>query len=77
MKAGLSVFAGRILKRPETLDRGWWTEAGINALLANPDRHGFRVYTLLMLELSVRLMVERAVGAPAPSDGLEAYADGA
>jgi len=77
MKAGLSVFAGRILKRPETLDRGWWTEAGINALLANPDRHGFRVYTLLMLELSVRLMVERAVGAPAPTDGLEAYADGA
>lgn len=75
MKAGLSELAGRILKRPTTLDRGWWTAAGIDALLNDPDRHGFRVYTLLMLELSVRLMVETPVGAKAPTDGLEALAD--
>ena len=76
MKSGLSELAGRILKRPSTLDRGWWTKAGIDALLSDPDRHGFRVYTLLMLEMSVRLMVETPVGAKAPTDGLEAFADG-
>ena len=75
MKSGLGQLAGRILKRPATLDRGWWTAAGVDALLNDPDRHGFRVYTLLMLELSVRLMVETPVGAQAPSDGLEAFAD--
>ncbi|NQV83518.1 MAG: asparagine synthase (glutamine-hydrolyzing) [Rhodospirillales bacterium] len=77
MKAGLREPAGRILKRPETLDRGWWTPAGIDTLLSDPDRHGFRTYTLLMLELSVRLMVEMPAGASAPTDGLEAFADGA
>ena len=76
MKAGLSSLSWRILKRPETLDRGWWTHEGIDALLANPNRHGFRVYTLLMLELSVRLMVDTPVGSAAPTEGLEAYADG-
>ena len=76
MKAGLSASAGRILKRPETLDRGWWTRAGIDALLADTDRHGFRIYTLLMLELSVRLMVETAAGTASPTDGLEAYVEG-
>ena len=75
MKAGLNTVAGRILKRPETLDRGWWTGAGIDALLSDPDRHGFRVYTLLMLEMSVRLLVEAPVGADVPADGLEAFAD--
>jgi asparagine synthase (glutamine-hydrolysing) len=77
MKAGLNEIAGRILKRPATLDRGWWTGAGIDALLNDPDRHGFRVYTLLMLELSVRLMIETPAGAAAPVDGLEAFANGA
>jgi asparagine synthase (glutamine-hydrolysing) len=77
MKAGLGKLAGSILKRPATLDRGWWTGAGIDALVNDPDRHGFRVYTLLMLELSVRLLIEAPIGAEAPSGGLEAYADGA
>ena len=77
MKAGLNKVAGRILKRPATLDRGWWTQAGVDALLSDPDRHGFRVYTLLMLELSVRLMIEAPAGADVPLGGLEAFADGA
>jgi len=75
MKAGLSAMATRILKRPATLDRGWWTAEGVDALVADPGRHGFRVYTLLMLELSVRLMVETPVGGQAPTGGLEAFAD--
>ena len=74
MRAGLTDVAGRILKRRETLDRGWWTASGIDTLLHNPARHGFRVYTLLMLELSVRLMVETPVGSNAPTGGLEALA---
>jgi asparagine synthase (glutamine-hydrolysing) len=76
MKAGLLGLAGRTLKRPETLDRSWWTKAGIDSLLADPNRHGFRIYTLLMLELSVRLMIETPVGSAAPTAGLEAFADG-
>ena len=76
MRAGLKDVAGRILKRRETLDRGWWTAPGIDTLLADPARHGFRVYTLLMLELSVRLMVEAPLGSTAPTGGLEAFADG-
>ena len=75
MKAGLATMAGKILKRPETLDRGWWTKAGVNQLLKDTDRHGFRIYTLLMLELSVRVMVETPIGKKAPTDGLEAYID--
>jgi hypothetical protein len=46
-------------------------------LLAHPDRHGFRIYTLLMLELSVRLMVDGNVVAGPPDEGLEAFADAA
>jgi asparagine synthase (glutamine-hydrolysing) len=75
MKSGLSGMAGHILKRPATLDRGWWTGAGVDALLSDPDHHGFRVYTLLMLELSVRLMVEAPAGSEAPVGGLEALAN--
>ena len=75
MRAGLTDTAGRILKRRESLDRGWWTASGIDTLLADPARHGFRVYTLLMLELSVRLMVENPIGSNAPTGGLEAFAD--
>ena len=77
MRAGLKDTAGRILKRRETLDRGWWTAAGIDTLLADPSRHGFRVYTLLMLELSVRLMIDTPFTSNAPTGGLEAFADAA
>jgi asparagine synthase (glutamine-hydrolysing) len=77
MKAGLLPLAGRTLKRQESLDRGWWTKSGIDSLLVDPNRHGFRIYTLLMLELSVRIMTETCIGPTAPTDGLEAYADGA
>jgi asparagine synthase (glutamine-hydrolysing) len=77
IKAGLGPMARRILKSRQALERGWWTAGGIDRLLAQPDRHGFRVYTLLMLELSVRLMVNGNVTAGAPSEGLEAFADAA
>jgi len=77
IKAGLGPMAGRILKSRQALERGWWTAGGIDRLLAQPEQHGFRVYTLLMLELSVRLMVESSVTAGPPSDGLEAFGEAA
>lgn len=76
MEAGLGDLSYRILTRKETLDRGWWTANGIRSLTAHPHRHGFRVYTLLMLELAVRIHVERADHSHVPTEGLEAFADG-
>ncbi len=77
LEAGLGPLARRILTRPATLERGWWSKQGIERLLAEPRRHGFRVYTLLMLELAVRIHVEDAACQAAPGDGLEAFADAA
>ncbi len=77
LDAGLAPLARRILTRRRTLERGWWTARGIDRLLARPRVHGFRVYTLLMLELVVRIHVERAATADPPAGGLEALADAA
>ncbi len=77
LKAGLDGQARRLLTRKETIDRGWWTAAGINRLLADPVRHGFRVYSLLMLELAVRIHVEGAFQGTPPSAHLEDLADAA
>ncbi len=76
LEAGLAPLARRILTRPRTLERGWWTAAGIERLLARPRVHGFRVYTLLMLELAVRVLVEDAAATP-PGEPLEAYGEAA
>jgi asparagine synthase (glutamine-hydrolysing) len=76
LAAGLAEPARRILTRPSTLERGWWSEAGIARLLARPRAHGFRIYSLLMLELAIRLFVEAPAGRP-PSGGLEALAHAA
>ena len=75
LEAGLGPLARRILTRPATLERGWWSKHGVEKLLAEPRRHGFRVYTLLMLELAVRIHVEDAARQVAPGHGLEAFAD--
>ena len=77
LAAGLAPLARRILTRRETLERGWWTAAGIDHLLARPRVHGFRVYTLLMLELALRVHVEGAASIVPPDDSLEALADAA
>ena len=73
----LTRQAHRILTRNTALDRGWWTRTGIDALFADPGRHGFRIYALLMLELSIIIHVEDAPLSAPPTDGLEAYADAA
>ena len=77
IQTGLGDLARRVLTRRETLDRGWWTARGIDTLFARPERHAFRIYALLMLELAVRLHVEGSATEAAPSEGLEAFADAA
>lgn len=71
---GLAAPARRLLTRRETLDRGWWTEQGIDRLLARPGADAFRLYALMALELTIRLHVEGS-HAQAPSAGLAEMAD--
>ena len=73
LDAGLTEPARRILTHRRCLERGWWTARGVERLLADPQVHGFRVYTLLMLELAVRTMVE----STAPPGALLDLADAA
>jgi len=63
-QGGLGDLARRLLTRPASLERGWWTKQGIGRLLADPTRHAFRLYTLTMLELTVRIHAERRDRAP-------------
>lgn len=72
IRSGLGDTARQILTRPRTLERGWWTAEGIDKLLAQPDRHGYRIYSLLMLEMTVRVHVEERI-LEAPDYGLEAF----
>ena len=58
LRTGLEIPAEYLLTSRRTLDRGWWTKHGITKLFANVDRYGYQIYTLVMLELCVRLHVE-------------------
>jgi asparagine synthase (glutamine-hydrolysing) len=73
MKNGLANSAKHLLTRKETLDRGWWSKSGIETLLSDTDRHGFRLYSLVMLELAVKLYVEKPILASAPNVSLEEF----
>ncbi|MBL6931675.1 MAG: asparagine synthase (glutamine-hydrolyzing) [Rhodospirillales bacterium] len=77
MSAGLGKTAASILKSKNALERGWWSARGIERLLAEPRRHGFRLYQLLMLELAIRIHIDNPPRTTPPSDPLEAYADAA
>jgi len=63
-RGGLGDLSRRLLTRRATLERGWWTKAGIGRLLADPARHAFRLYTLTMLELTIRIHAERRDKTP-------------
>ena len=74
-RGGLAPLAHRLLTRKQSLERGWWSQGGIERLLAQPGRHAFRLYALLALELTIRLHVEGSY-AEAPSASLAEMADG-
>lgn len=77
MGAGLGQLTARLLTQPRALERGWWTAEGIHRLSADVPRHAFRLYALLMLELSIRIHVEDALRLEPFRDPLSAYADAA
>lgn len=58
LRTGLGTSVKHILTSQKTLARGWWTKDGIMRLFKDIDRHGYRIYTLLMLELAVRIHVD-------------------
>lgn len=74
LKSGLAGPARRLLTSRRSLERGWWTRRGIERLLADPHRHGHRVYALLMLELTIRIHAEDRL-TRVPTDSLEAFID--
>jgi asparagine synthase (glutamine-hydrolysing) len=73
MKNGLAGGARRLLTRKETLERGWWTANGIDKMMAKPDQHGFRIYSLIMLELAIQIFIENPLGLDAPNVNFEEY----
>lgn len=72
MASGLAGQCRRILTHPRALERGWWTAAGVERLLAEPGRHAFRLYSLLVLELTVRIHAEMRLTA-APEGNLDDF----
>lgn len=62
----------RILTSRQCLERGWWTAEGIHRLAADRATHAYRLYSLLMLEMTVRVHVDG--GADARSASLFDYA---
>jgi asparagine synthase (glutamine-hydrolysing) len=74
MRSGLADTARRLLTRPRSLERGWWSAEGVERLLADPDQHGFRIYSLVMLELAVRLYTEMPLTNSPPQTSLGDFA---
>ncbi|MDB9702468.1 asparagine synthase (glutamine-hydrolyzing) [Rhodospirillales bacterium] len=77
MRNDFGSIAERILTSKDTLQRGWWTAEGVQRLLQDPARHGYRVYTLLALELSVRMFTDASVPTSVPTASLRDIADAA
>lgn len=76
-KGDVGKAAERLLTSRQSLDRGWWSAQGIRSLMQAPDRHAYRVYSLLMLELSVRMFVDGTMPDAAPGASLLEIADAA
>ena len=74
MTAGLGAHAKTLLTRPQALARGWWTATGIERLYADPNRHAFRLYQLLMLELVILQFTEQPLSSTPPAASVEDYA---
>ncbi|MCA1910240.1 MAG: asparagine synthase (glutamine-hydrolyzing) [Magnetospirillum sp.] len=70
MAGPLGQAASALLTSSRALDRGFWTKDGIDRLFAAPRAHAFRLYALVMLELTIRLHVEDRQSSP-PTASLE------
>ncbi|MBX9633672.1 MAG: asparagine synthase (glutamine-hydrolyzing) [Magnetospirillum sp.] len=74
MAGSLADPVRRLLLAPRTLARGYWSKEGVEYLLADPRKHAFRLYSLMMLELTIRLHVEQRLPTP-PTASLAEIAD--
>lgn len=74
MRGQLGTLARRLLTSSRALDRKWWNAHSIERFLADPQRHGHRLYSLVMLELTIRIHAEGRFDR-APSEGLEAFCE--
>ncbi|MGB0670534.1 MAG: asparagine synthase (glutamine-hydrolyzing) [Rhodospirillales bacterium] len=70
MAGELGPMAQRLLTSKSALERGIWTATGIKGLLAEPRRHAFALYALLMLDLTIRLHIEGRGDAATPLEAL-------
>ena len=77
MRNDFGSIAERILTSKDALERGWWTAEGVQRLLQNPTKHGYRVYTLLALELSARMFTHGTIPTSTPTASLQDIADAA
>jgi len=75
MSGSLAIPTRRLLTSARALDRGYWSRSGIESLLADPKTHAFRLYSLVMLELTIRLHAEDRLRV-APAATLIEVADG-
>ena len=71
------MAAEKLLMSKTAIERGWWSASGIKALMASPGRHGYRIYTLLALELAVRMFTGGTMPLSAPNATLKDIADAA
>jgi len=76
-KGDVGRAAQKLLTSRDALDRGWWTAEGIAQLMRQPERHAYRVYSLLMLELAVRTFTAGALADTAPAESIVEIADAA
>ena len=73
MAGHLGELARDALTRSQALERGWWTQDGIDRLLADRSRHGYRLYALLTLELAIITLTEGPLATSAPDTNLETF----
>lgn len=70
IKGPLGDAAKKVLTRPEALDRSWWSKQGIDLLFGDPAGNAARVYSLLMLELSVQTFCDNPITSTQPTHSL-------
>lgn len=66
----LGEAAKKLLAHPDALERGWWSKQGVDILFSDPKAHAARIYSLMMLELSVRSFCDGPVSMVEPAYSL-------
>lgn len=75
VKGPFGVQAKRLLLSPAALNRGWWSRSGVLSLFADPERHAFRIYSLVVLEVIVRVHIDRNKPTVMATESLEDLLD--